>query len=86
MYSCSQVVVCLMQAKILATLLSVVKANVLPVPLWDEAAEPNKYSSNLAFVHGHLVTLLATSFPNMTAPQVRALLVSSDWTEVTSMG
>lgn len=62
------------QARILSTMLQVVKANLLDsatCPLWDAAAGgAGAFPSNAAFVHAHLVRLLGSSFPNMTPAQV----------------
>jgi exportin-1 len=56
------------QVKILSQLIGVVKANMVPVPLWPEG---QSHASNADFVRAHLVSLLASSFPNMTQPQVQ---------------
>lgn len=46
---------------------------VITAPLWDVAAKgPTAYPSNSAFVREHVSGLLASSFPNLSAPQVAA--------------
>lgn len=45
---------------------------VIAAPLWDVAARgPAAYPSNAAFVREHVASMLAASFPNLTAAQVR---------------
>lgn len=58
----------LVQVKILSTLLNIVKTNTVPVPLWGDN---QNFSSNAEFIRGHLLQLLASSFPNMTEAQVQ---------------
>ncbi len=53
--------------------LALLIAEIIKAPLWDIAAKgPAAYPSNAAFVREHVAALLATSFPNLSAPQVRA--------------
>lgn len=61
-----------LQARILHHLFSLVspEATVLKAPLWD--ASKGSFPSNAAFVHQHVMNLLATSFPNMTPIQITA--------------
>jgi hypothetical protein len=61
----------LVQVKILSQLIGIVKAGMVPVPLWPEG---QNHASNADFVRGHLLQLLATSFPNMTQPQVQQVV------------
>jgi exportin-1 len=56
-----------MQVKILSQLIGVVKAGLVPVPLWPEG---QSHASNADFVRQHLLQMLSTSFPNMTQQQV----------------
>lgn len=63
-----------LHAHILHHLFNVVEfPNVITAPLWDVAIKgPNFYPSNAAFVRDHVTTMLSTSFPNLTQPQVVA--------------
>ena len=63
-------VVCV-QVKILGSLLGTVKSNLVPVNLWPEG---QSFASNMAFVQSHLLTLLSSSFPNMTETQVQRIV------------
>ena len=58
----------MLQVKILSQLIGVVKAGMVPVALWPEG---QNHASNAEFVRAHLVSILASSFPNMTQPQVQ---------------
>lgn len=60
-----------MQVKILSQLIGVVKAGMVPVPLWPADAP---HASNADFVRDHLLRLLASSFPHMTQHQVAAVV------------
>ena len=62
-----------LQVKILSQLISVVKGNMVPVPLWPQD-QGQTYSSNAEFVRSHLLQLLSSSFPNMTQQQVQRVV------------
>lgn len=63
------------QARILHHLFTILDANVVKAPLWDVAAKgPGAFPNNAAFVRVHVIGLLSTSFPNLTQPQVLALV------------
>lgn len=61
-----------LHARILHHLFTLVDSPTLKAALWDVGAKgPAAYPSNAAFVREHVVQLLTTNFPNMTALQVR---------------
>lgn len=64
-----------MHARILHHLFGIAGADVIRAPLWDSAAQgASAYTSNAAFVHEYVTSLLTTSFPNMRPQQVQVPL------------
>jgi hypothetical protein len=66
-----------MQASILAKLFTIVESGVITAPLWlaqnpSETAFPN----NQTYVRTFILTLLATSFPNLTKMQVETVVMA----------
>ena len=69
--SCRHQALMSVQVKILGSLLGTVKSNLVPVNLWPEG---QTFANNMAFVQSHLLTLLSSSFPNMTETQVQRIV------------
>ncbi|MEW5316465.1 MAG: hypothetical protein WDW38_007837 [Sanguina aurantia] len=68
-----------LHARILHHLFTLVDSPTLKAALWDVAAKgPAAYPSNAAFVREHVVQLLTTNFPNMTALQDNADLFAEE--------
>jgi exportin-1 len=51
-----------------------VESGALTEPLWDAATISYSYPNNAMFVREYTIKLLGTSFPNMTASEVRSFI------------